>query len=99
MEWVLQSLTSWSRLRECRAGELNNICVVSDESMSRPEVKGGLDWGSDQQRSGHGHVTVSCLAHIDPQTQTKVLQWQTFQIETCGSMLALCACTSHLLVL
>jgi hypothetical protein len=39
MEWVLQSLTSWSRLRECRAGELNNICVVSDESM----VKGGLD--------------------------------------------------------
>jgi hypothetical protein len=50
MEWVLQSLTSWSRLRECRAGELNNICVVSDESMSRPEVaRDGLD-SNDQQR-------------------------------------------------
>jgi hypothetical protein len=30
MECILQSLTSWSRLRAWRAGELNRICVVVD---------------------------------------------------------------------
>lgn len=30
IEWILQSLTSWSRFSECSAGELNKIWVVSD---------------------------------------------------------------------
>lgn len=40
IEWILQRLSSWSRLREWRAGELNRICVVVDIGVLKGDYRG-----------------------------------------------------------
>jgi len=76
MECILQSLTSWSRLRAWRAGELNRICVVVDigelcELGSQPISMGvhmGQTWAKKMVVESRVQIEILCRVNFNNTT-------------------------------